>query len=275
LAGEPFLENMTWPEVERALESGVTAVLIPYGSTEQHGRHMPLNTDSFIARGLCGRAAELAESEQVKLLVAPTIGITLSWYHMQFPGTVSASIDTILQLFHEVCDSLWHHGFRNLVLVNGHGGNSAALTVAINRYFETTGRRVFVAQWWDLASDALTSIEGPMIHAEEAETSLAIALGQRVLMEEAARDAFDRGAAVKSAGLPWTSFGRYGLAHRGPGVLVPMDMLRDLTASGVVGDATRARRETGERILSTVLPRLVQITREMAASSVEPVHGNR
>ena len=64
--------------------------------------------------------------------------------------------------------------------MNGHGGNAAALTVAVNHYFETTGRRVFLVQWWDLASDALAEIEGPMIHAEEAETSLALALGQRV-----------------------------------------------------------------------------------------------
>lgn len=267
LANEHFIENLTWPEVGRAIDAGVTAVLLPIGSTEQHGRHMPLNTDAFIARGLCSGAADLADSDGLKLLIAPTISQTLSWYHMQFPGTVSVSLDTFLHVFQEVCDSLTHHGFKNLIAVNGHGGNSAALTVAINRYFETTGTRVFVVQWWDIASDALAEVEGPMLHAEEAETSVALALGQRVLMEEAARDAFDRGQAVKSAGLPWTSFGRYGLSHRGPGVLVPMDMLRDISPSGVVGDATRARRETGDRILSQALPRIIQVAREMAGRS--------
>src|SRR5713226_4075226 len=123
---------MTWPEVERALDLGVAAVLIPFGSTEQHGRHMPLNTDSFIARALCSRAAELAEAAGIRLLVGPTIGVTLSWYHMQFPGTISVSVDTLLQSFREVCDSLRRHGLRNLIVVNGHGGNSAVLTVAIN-----------------------------------------------------------------------------------------------------------------------------------------------
>ena len=70
--------------------------------------------------------------------------------------------------------------FGNVVAVNGHGGNVAALTVAVNHYFETTGRRVFLAQWWDLAWDVLAEVEGPLIHAEEAETSLAMALGQTV-----------------------------------------------------------------------------------------------
>jgi creatinine amidohydrolase/Fe(II)-dependent formamide hydrolase-like protein len=103
-----------------------------------------------------------------------------------------------------------------------------------------------------------------MIHAEEAETSLALALGQRVIVDEAARDAYDRGTAVREAGLPWTSLGKYGMRHAGPGVVVPMDMLGDITPSGVVGDATLARRETGERIISALVPRIVQVCREMS-----------
>lgn len=103
-----------------------------------------------------------------------------------------------------------------------------------------------------------------MIHAEEAETSLALALGQTVYQDRATRDAYDRSAAVKEAGLPWTSFGRYEMRARGPGVIVPMDMLRDITTSGVVGDATKARRETGEKILSVLIPRIVQVCKELA-----------
>ena len=164
---------MTWPEVEEAIGRGVDAVLIPIGTTEQHGPHMPLDTDCFIARSLCARAAEAGEAEGVELLVAPTLNVTLSWYHMQFPGSIRLSTTTFFQVFREVCDSLAHHGFERLVAVNGHGGNAAALTVAVNHYLETTGRRVFLAQWWDLASDVLAEVEGPLIHAEEAETSLA------------------------------------------------------------------------------------------------------
>jgi len=264
---EHFLEKMTWPEVEAAQAAGVDAVLLPIGSTEQHGRHMPLDTDCLIARELCRLAAAAAEPEGVKLLVAPTLNVTLSWYHMQFPGSLKLSTTTFLQVFREVCDSLAHHGFERLIAVNGHGGNIAALTVAVNHTMETTGRRVFLVQWWDLAADILAEIEGPMIHAEEAETSIALALGQRVIESETARDAFDRGGAVRAAGLPWTSFGKYRMTHKGPGVVVPMDMLRDITASGVVGDATKARLETGERIVAALVPRIVQVAREFAAAT--------
>ena len=264
MSDERFLEHLTWPEVERARERGVDAVLIPIGSTEQHGHHMPLDTDCFIARSLCARAAALGAEEGVELLVAPTLNVTVSWYHMQFPGSMRLSTKTFLDVFREVCDSLAHHGFENLVAVNGHGGNIAALTVAVNHYLETTGRRVFLVQWWDLAADVLAEIEGPMIHAEEAETSIALALGQRVLEDETTRDAFDRGTAVREAGLPWTSLGKYGMTHKGAGVVVPMDMLRDITPSGVVGDATRASRETGERIVAALVPRIVQVCKETA-----------
>jgi creatinine amidohydrolase len=268
--GENLIERMTWEEVDARIGQGVDAVLIPIGTTEQHGRHMPLDTDCLIARELCRLAAEAAASEGVSLLVAPTLNVTLSWYHMQFPGSLKLSTTTFLQVFREVCDSLAHHGFERLIAVNGHGGNIAALTVAVNHTMETTGRRVFLVQWWDLAADILAEIEGPMIHAEEAETSIALALGQRVVGEEAARDAYDRGASVRAAGLPWTSFGKYGLTHKGPGVVVPMDMLRDITASGVVGDATKARLETGQRVVAALVPRIVQVAREIAGSGDEP-----
>lgn len=255
---------MTWPEVDDAIKQGVDAVLLPIGTTEQHGHHMPLDTDCFIARSLSTRAAELGEAQGLSILVAPTLNVTLSWYHMQFPGSLRLSTTTFLQVFREVCDSLVHHGLERIVAVNGHGGNIAALTVAVNHYLETTGRRVLLAQWWDLASDVLSEVEGPLIHAEEAETSLALALGQTVHTDRATRDAYDRGAAVQEAGLQWTSLGRYEMRPKGPGVIVPMDMLRDISASGVVGDATRASRELGERMIAAVVPRIVQVCMDLA-----------
>lgn len=271
MAVERFMEKLTWAEVAERLQAGVDAVLLPIGTTEQHGRHMPLDTDAVIARGLAQRAAEAAAAEGLEVLVAPTLNVTLSWYHMQFPGSLRLRTDTFLKVFEEVCESLHHHGLDNVIVVNGHGGNVAALTVAVNRYFEVTGRRVFLVQWWELAADVVGGIEGPAIHAEEAETSLAMALGQRVLMEHAARDAYDRGEAVREAGLPWTSLGKYAMAHRGPGAVVPMDMLGDISESGVVGDATRAKLETGQAIVDAMIPRVVQVVRDMSATGGPPV----
>ena len=96
---EHFIERMTWPEVEAAIESGVDTVLIPIGTTEQHGHHMPLDTDCVIARALCARTAEAAEAEGLSVLVAPTVNVSLSWYHMQFPGTHPPFDDDLLRRF--------------------------------------------------------------------------------------------------------------------------------------------------------------------------------
>lgn len=79
-----------------------------------------------------------------------------------------------------------------------------------------------------------------------------------------AREACDRGAAVRAAGLPWTSLGKHGMRHSGPGVVVPMGMPRDITASGIVGDATRASAETGAKMVAAVVPRIVQVARSRA-----------
>ena len=180
------------------------------------------------------------------MLVAPTLNVTLSWYHMQFPGSMRLSTTTFLQVFREVCDSLVHHGFQNIVAINGHGGNVAALTVAVNRYFEQTGRRVFLAQWWDLAADVLADVEGPMIHAEEAETSLALALGQRVEMDRATRDAWDRGA--RGARCRAASGRRSGSTACGTPARrwsCRWTCFATSPQSGVVGDATRARARDG------------------------------
>jgi creatinine amidohydrolase len=262
-----LLERMTWQEADAAIAGDLDAVLVPIGTQEQHGPHLPLDTDCVIARGLSLRAAEAADAAGPRVLVAPTMNLSLSWYHMQFAGSMRLTTQTFLTVFKEVFESLHHHGIRNLIAVNGHGGNVAALTVAVNAYFEQTGRRVFLLQWWELAADVVSQIEGQVIHAEEAETSVAMALGQRVMMERATRDATDRGQAVKDAGLPWTGLAKYGLTHKGPGVVVPMDMLRDITPSGVVGDATRASIETGQRIVDAVIPRIVQVVRDMAGKS--------
>src|SRR5260370_42295444 len=103
---EHFLERMTWPEVEAARAGGVDAVLIPIGSTEQHGRHMPLDTDCLIARELCRLAAEAAEEKGVRLLGAPTPNGTLSGYPLPVPGSPELSTTTFLPAVREVSDSL-------------------------------------------------------------------------------------------------------------------------------------------------------------------------
>ena len=93
---EHFMERMTWKEVDARLKAGVDAVILPIGTPEQHGPHMPLDTDCVIARSLAERAAAAAEADGLSVLIAPTLNVTLSWYHMQFPGSMRLSTPTFL-----------------------------------------------------------------------------------------------------------------------------------------------------------------------------------
>jgi creatinine amidohydrolase len=127
---EPILlARHTWPEIRDLLGTN-QIVLLPVGAHEQHGLGIAMSTDTISADGLCRRAAaRLGE----RAAVAPAIPFGVSWHHMHFPGTISLTSETLTTLLVEVVTSLARHGFPRVAIVNGHGGNTAALTTAIER----------------------------------------------------------------------------------------------------------------------------------------------
>jgi creatinine amidohydrolase len=122
-----FLPHMTWPEVEELL-TRTDVALIPVGSIEQHGRHLPLGTDSYAATELCKLVAQRADA-----LVAPVVLAGLSAHHLGFPGSLTLSAATFEQVIFETAEALIHHGIRKIALYNGHGGNRASVTNVITR----------------------------------------------------------------------------------------------------------------------------------------------
>ncbi len=261
---EHRLGKLTWEESAEIAKS-TDAVLVPIGSTEQHGRHMPLDTDAFVATNWAELTALEAQKRGLTVLVVPTLNFGVSWYHRNFSGSMWLSPGIFIDVVVEMCLSLTKQGYTRKVIVNCHGGNAAALTVAINRFYDETGERVLLAQWWELASDILKEMMvSGLIHAEEAETSLAMALGQRVLMNKASRGAFDRGKTVLERGYPWSRHAKYDATFKGGFVNPPMDMIDEISESGVVGDASLATEEKGKRILSVLITRLVEVCEDLA-----------
>ncbi len=123
------LADLSWPEV-RDIKDQVDLVLLPIGSIEQHGPNLSLRMDSSSAFEFCRHAsARMAP----RLLVAPAIPWGVSLHHMHFPGTMSLAPDTFIQVIVELIDSLFHHGFERFLIVNGHGGNVAAMDIAAIR----------------------------------------------------------------------------------------------------------------------------------------------
>src|SRR5438094_6227568 len=113
-----LLQEMTWPEVGGL--PAETPVVFPVAALEQHGRHMPLFTDSLLLGEVVRRVAERLGD---RVLFAPLQWLGNSDHHLDFPGTLSASPRVYLDLLTGLLENFIQHGFKRLVLVNGHGGN--------------------------------------------------------------------------------------------------------------------------------------------------------
>jgi creatinine amidohydrolase len=129
----PVLYEMTWVDVKSYLESN-DMVIIPLGSIEQHGLHLPLGTDYLSAYEISKMI-----SAKTGVVVAPILFVGYSAYHEGFPGTMSISTETMEQVVFECVESLMKHGFKRFLFFNGHGGNSIIQNKLIYRIDMTTG----------------------------------------------------------------------------------------------------------------------------------------
>jgi creatinine amidohydrolase len=242
-----LLAKMTWQEVEDALKESDIA-LIPIGSTEQHGPALPVDNDAYLATQFALQAAENV-AEHVKVVVTPTINFGFSPHHMQFKGTITLSEPTLVSVIVDVCKSLVHHGFRKIVLINGHGGNSTAIENALHEMSGVVEARIFSINWWDLAADKIKEIATrPVFHACDMETSVAWYMNQRVLEEKR----------VDEPGIsPFPGFVEADMLAQTPHISAAF-MMKDITNSGVVGFSTKATKEKGRQISEVVLDRLTE-----------------
>jgi len=127
-----YIPHMTWKEFEEALER-TNMALIPVGSVEQHGKHLPLGTDFY---GACETAKLI--SQEVDILVAPVLFLGLAEYHTGFPGTMTLSPETFEAVLYESALSLIKHGIKKIAIYNGHGGNNVSVDKVIRKINQTT-----------------------------------------------------------------------------------------------------------------------------------------
>ena len=245
-----YLGELTWPDVKGFLEVHDVAV-VPVGSCEQHGPHLPIDTDGFDAFWLSLRAAEKAECA----LVAPPIYYGMSAHHMDFPGTITLSPHTLEQMAYEVTSSLIKHGFRKIVFENGHGGNTPALESAAQRIKADTN--VFVAiDTVSLIPDFIekfieTSYDA---HAGEFETSTTLANREEFVVKERIKK-----PEIK---LPKSKYTKIGLRETGPKVSWGF-RTKEISETGVIGDPTKASKEKGETAWKLAIERLADLLVEL------------
>jgi len=240
-----LLAKMTWPEVEEILKETDIA-LVPVGSTEQHGPALPVDNDAYIATELTLRVAEKIWSKK-KVVVAPTISFGYSPHHMDFKGTITLSESTLANVIVDICKSLAHHGFKKIILCNGHGGNETAISNALHAMSGVIDAKVFVVDWWSMGADKIREVATPPVyHACDMETSLAWYLDQRVLddkrIDEPGRSIVPGFIEADMLAPPPRASTSY--------------VMKDVTDSGVVGYSTKATKEKGKLVADVVLERL-------------------
>jgi creatinine amidohydrolase len=172
---------MTWPEVESYLARS-KGVIVPIGSTEQHGPTGLIGTDSICAETLAWRAGKLADA-----MVGPTLTVGMSEHHMHFPGSVTLRPTTLIAVVRDVILSLARHGFRRIFFVNGHGGNTASINAAFFEAYTEAPQllddgddlRCRTGEWWATPSAQELSVElfgdKDGDHASASEVSIASA----------------------------------------------------------------------------------------------------
>ncbi len=163
---------MTYEDFQEALQQTDRAV-VPVGVLEVHGPHGPLGFDTFIAEEISQR---LAEAVDALLFPALSYGCCkMSYDHTVYPGTISVSVKTLIDLYTEVGCEVARQGVKRIVFVNGHFGNTAALEASAFQIWDKTGAAVGVLEPWTAASDLRSKLFTKPGHGGESETSLLLA----------------------------------------------------------------------------------------------------
>ncbi len=242
------LEQMTWPQV--AALSRDTPVAIPIAALEQHGHHLPVFTDSILVGEITRRAEEQLR-EQV--LFAPVMWLGNSQHHMDFPGTMAAAPRTYIDLLVDMVENFINHGFRRVVLVNGHGGNNVPGNQAIFEVRQKHRTRddllLVFACYWALGvqpqREDKSLVQSAMGHACEWETSMILALRPELVGDYQHAESVEPDGALEPAHRAWTT--------------------KDRTAIGHIGHPSKATAAKGEKLLAGFTADVVKLLGKVIA----------
>ncbi|HEX8342425.1 MAG TPA: creatininase family protein [Tepidisphaeraceae bacterium] len=237
--------GMTWPQIQALRDAGNRMALLPVGATEQHGPHLPVDTDTLFASAFCDYA-----SARTGVPVLPPLAYGCSLGHTgRWPGTLSLMPETLAAVVREISGFLIRTGFERLLLVNSHWGNSSALRCAIDRLrFDHAGQfAVGLRNTFDLTPGVYAQFidDAPDFHANRAETALMLFLDPEAVRTECIEDDPDRtGDKVFTYVVPQTS------------------------TNGVTGRPSQATAEDGGRLFIEIAEALTDLVRR--ATTEEP-----
>jgi|TARA_B110000263_G_scaffold170104_1_gene148179 creatinine amidohydrolase len=253
--------NLTWPEVAEAAAAD-RVVILPVGTVEQHGPHLPLDTDNRIAEAFCAAAYNYCIDNTA--VIGPTVAFGLSQHLADFPGAVYHSTSVLIDVLTEVFGAYAQAGFRRILAVNAHGSNIAPLDLAskeaLHRY---PGHQFASVSWWELADVRSVAIETgpptPASHACAFETSLILAISPDSVHIEK----LEAGQNYPESDHVWRDvLGRSLKSGRGRPIHLT-EMWSSWSDNGVRGDPRGANAELGQAMLDAGGQELAQIVSEL------------
>ncbi len=246
--------RLTWAEMNEAIAME-KVVILPTGSTEQHGRHLPLDVDVFLCESVCLEAGRRAPD---RILVLPPIAYGLNLHHIDFPGTIHIEPEVFVAFCTNITKSVAYHGFRKILLVNGHGSNDPLVNLVARKTILATDSLCAAVTYITLAVEAFNRVKESTVlaHADEFETSLYLYLApERVQMDKAAADNDVQGKYMTSDSTTSVRFNDY---------------WGRWTQLGVHGDPTVASAEKGRVIFEAAVNALVELVDEFRAWPIPP-----
>ena len=250
-SGEPvWLERLAWPDAERTLDH---VLLLPIGATEQHGPHLPLNTDTLIATAACAFV-----SAKTGAPVLPAIIYTVSLGHTEkWPGTFALFHETLIHTIREIAQWALASGWKRLLLVNSHFGNDAPLRCAVDRLrFDFPGQLlVALRNTWQLSASISSRFthDAADWHANEAETSLLLCIAPETVRAERMATADD--------------------PDRTAGCVFP-HMVAHTSLNGVTGRPSLATASSGAALIAEIGEALASLV-ERARAEQPPLQWSR
>jgi creatinine amidohydrolase/Fe(II)-dependent formamide hydrolase-like protein len=255
-----LLSELTWPEARKRFKE-VDIALLPVGAIEQHGPHLPLDTDAFDAEYLARKVAERCRKPQP--LVLPLVPYGVSYHHDDFSGTISVSNDTLSRFTYEIGMSAAKNGITKLIIINGHGGNVPALKFAaqmINR-----DSRIFTTVDTGETSDAdLAHIceTDNDVHAGEIETSTSLATRPHLVQMKKARKF------VPEFSIQYLNFSTKRSVEW-------FARTSRISPDGILGDPTRASAEKGQKMWEIMINNLVELVESLKNMSLNEIYEKR
>ncbi|MEE2657854.1 MAG: creatininase family protein [Candidatus Latescibacterota bacterium] len=245
--------RLTWAEMNDAI-AHQKLVILPTGSTEQHGRHLPLDTDVFLTETVC---LEVGRRAPDRVLVLPPIAYGLNLHHIDFPGTIHIEPEVFIAFCVNITKSVAYHGFEKILIVNGHGSNQPLIDLIARKTVLATESLCFATGYFQFLMEAFEEVRESEVvaHADEFETSLYLHLApERVQMERAERADDRMGEFVSSDSTKTIRFNDY---------------WGRWTCLGVHGDPTVATAEKGRIIFEAAVKGLLRAVDELRAWPIE------